>query len=102
MSWAAEEFKTLDLGDARLDARAVLLAERLSSKPTESIPNGCSGWTETQAVYRFLSNTKASWQTLLEPHWACSLERMRGHAVVLNIRAGLQWAPQRRPGTPQL
>lgn len=86
MSWAAEEFKTLDLGDARLDARAVLLAERLSSKPTESIPNACSGWAETQAAYRFLSNAKADWQTLLEPHWACSLERMRGHAVVLNIQ----------------
>lgn len=62
------------------------LAERLSSKPTESIPNACSGWAETQAAYRFLSNAKADWQTLLEPHWACSLERMRGHAVVLNIQ----------------
>ncbi len=26
MSWAAEEFETLDLGDARLNLRAVLLA----------------------------------------------------------------------------
>lgn len=40
MNWAAEEFKTLNLDDARLNARAVLLAERLSNKPTESIP-GC-------------------------------------------------------------
>lgn len=86
MSWAEQEFRTLDLGDARLDARAVLLAERLGNKPTESIPNACGGWAETQAAYRFLSNAKADWQALLEPHWACSLERMRGHAVVLNIQ----------------
>lgn len=30
MSWAEEEFKTLNLDDAKLNARAVLLAERLS------------------------------------------------------------------------
>lgn len=86
MSWAKEEFKTLDLGDARLDARAVLLAERLGNKPTESIPNACSGWAETQGAYRFLSNAKTEWQTLLQPHWACSEERMRSHAVVLNAQ----------------
>ena len=43
MNWAAEEFKTLNLDDARLNARAVLLAERLSNKPTESIPGACHG-----------------------------------------------------------
>ena len=86
MSWAKEELKTLDLGDARLNARAVLLAERLGNKPTESIPNACSGWAETQGAYRFLSNAKTEWQTLLQPHWACSEERMRSHAVVLNIQ----------------
>ena len=86
MSWAEEEFRTLDLGDARLNARAVLLAERLSSKPTESIPNACLGWAETQAAYRFLSNARSDWQALLEPHWASSLERMRQHKVVLNIQ----------------
>ena len=86
MSWAQDEFKTLELGDQRLNARAVLLAERLSSKPTESIPNACMGWAETQAAYRFLSNPRTDWQALLEPHWANSLERMRAHKVVLNIQ----------------
>ncbi len=82
MSWAHDEFKTLELGDQRLNARAVLLAERLTSKPTESIPNACLGWAETQAAYRFLSNPRTDWQALLQPHWASSLERMRGHKVL--------------------
>lgn len=86
MGWAQDEFRTLELGDERLNARAVLLAERLSSKPTESIPNACRGWAETQAAYRFLSNPRADWQAMLAPHWACSLERMRAHQVVLNIQ----------------
>ncbi len=47
MSWAAEEFETLDLGDARLNRRAVLLAERLAQKPGASIPNACQNWSET-------------------------------------------------------
>ena len=84
MSWAQEEFRTLELGDERLNARAVLLAQRLGSKPTESIPNACSGWAETQAAYRFLSNPRTDWQAVLKPHWDCSIERMRGHAVVLS------------------
>ncbi len=79
MSWAQDEFKTLELGDQRLSARAVLLAERLSSQPTESIPNACLGWAETQAACSFLRNSRSDWQVLLQPHWANSLERMRQH-----------------------
>ena len=30
MSWAQDEFGTVDLGDERLNGRAVLLAERLA------------------------------------------------------------------------
>jgi hypothetical protein len=39
MNWAAKEFETLNLGDACLNRRAVLLAERLADKPGASIPN---------------------------------------------------------------
>jgi len=31
MSWTADEFETIDLGDQRLNRRAVLLAERLAA-----------------------------------------------------------------------
>jgi hypothetical protein len=46
MSWAAEEFKDIDLGDRRQDKRAVLLAERMAAKPLASIPQACGGWAE--------------------------------------------------------
>ncbi|WP_249384059.1 transposase [Chitinivorax sp. B] len=32
MNWAAAELDTLDLGDPRLDRRAVLMAERLARR----------------------------------------------------------------------
>jgi hypothetical protein len=67
MSWAAEEFKGIDLGDKRLDKRAVLLAERLAEKPTASIPGACGGWAETQAAYRFLAQEERDWRDILAP-----------------------------------
>lgn len=38
MSWAKDEFRGIDLGDARRDRRAVQLVERLAERPTASIP----------------------------------------------------------------
>jgi hypothetical protein len=86
MSWAAEEFKDIDLGDKRRDQRAILLAERLAEKPTASIPGACRGWAETQAAYRFLAQEEMEWRDILAPHWACSQARMREQAVVLCIQ----------------
>ena len=51
MSWAKQEFETIELGDARLNQRAVLLAERLGQKPGASIPGACENWAETAAAY---------------------------------------------------
>ena len=50
MSWAIEEFETINLGDKRLNRRAVLLAERLAENPSSSIPGACKGWKETLGV----------------------------------------------------
>src|SRR5574344_1550372 len=86
MSWAAQEFETLDLGDARLNKRAVLLAERLAAKPTASIPNACSNWTETIAAYRFLNNDRLSWEDVMQPHWQASVQRMAAHPLVLCLQ----------------
>lgn len=86
MSWAKEEFKGIDLGDKRLDKRAVLLAERLAAKPMASIPGACGGWAETQAAYRFLGQEEMEWSDILAPHGECTKERMRPHAVVLCLQ----------------
>lgn len=81
-----DEFKTIDLGDERLNRRAVLLAERLGQKPSASIPNACQSWAETAAAYRFLRNEEVSWDKVLAPHWQASQARMAEHKVVLCIQ----------------
>ncbi len=86
MGWGEEEFKTIDLGDERLNRRAVLLAERLGQKPSASIPGACASWAETAAAYRFLRNEDVSWDKVLTPHWQASQARMAQHEVVLCIQ----------------
>jgi len=86
MSWAGEELHTIDLGDKRLNERAVKLLERLGEKPMSSIPGSCNGWAETQAAYRFLSQEDLSWEAIMTPHWACSEARMREQPVVLCLQ----------------
>ena len=43
MSWAAQEFVGLNLGDKRLNTRLVKLAEAFAREPTASIPGACGG-----------------------------------------------------------
>lgn len=86
MSWAAEEFRDIDLGDKRLDRRAVALAERLAQKPEASIPEACGGWAETVAAYRFLEQEKVGWRDILAPHWQCTETRMAACPVVLCLQ----------------
>src|SRR5215470_3250343 len=86
MSWATEEFADLDLGDRRLNRRAMKLAEDFAKQPTASIPGCCDGWAETQAAYRFFANDQVDWQPLLDPHWQRSQARMAAHPVVLCLQ----------------
>lgn len=86
MAWAEEEFSGIDLGDKRLNKRAVQLAEQLAANPTASIPQACGGWAETQAAYRFTANDGIGWEDILTPHWRCATERMRMKPVVLCIQ----------------
>jgi hypothetical protein len=66
--WAVEEMKSVDLGDVRLDHRAVGLLSALSAGPTLSIPAACGGHAETQAAYRFFDNDRVGFDGVLQPH----------------------------------
>jgi hypothetical protein len=87
VSWAATERAGADWGDARLNRRLVQVAERLGAQPGASIPVACGGWGETQAAYRLLAHEAVTWEQVLAPHWACSVERMCEHPVVLCVQA---------------
>jgi hypothetical protein len=89
--WAAEEFGTAELGDARLTKRLVKVATDLAEKPTASLPGACSSWGEALAAYRFFDQASEKkqglgWEDLLTPHMDGTLGRMRQHKVVLCLQ----------------
>jgi len=84
--WGAKEFSGLDLGDERLNKRAIKLVEQFADKPTASIPVAAGGWADTIAAYRFLGNENADWESILEPHAIQTQQRMSQHPVVLCLQ----------------
>ena len=98
VSWAVKELAGVDLGDARLNRRLVRVVERLGAQPGASIPVACGGWAETQGAYRLLAHESVTWEQVLAPHWACSVERMRGHPVVLCVQDSTELDYTAQPG----
>jgi hypothetical protein len=75
MSWAAEEFSTVDLGDKRLNDRLVKLTQQLAAKPTASIPGACGAWGDTAAAYRMLDNERCDWREIIEAPGRATMNR---------------------------
>jgi hypothetical protein len=82
-AWVVDETRTADFGDERLDRRYQLLLDRLSDKPSLSIPAACQGEAETTAAYRFFDNERVSYERVLQPHYDATLGRIGQHPVVL-------------------
>lgn len=82
-AWIANETRTADFGDERLDRRFALLLDRMAGKPSLGIPAACGGWAETQAAYRFFDNERVTPDKVLQPHRDATLERVSAETVVI-------------------
>jgi len=85
-TWVEAEFHQLDLGDARLNKRAMILMERFTADPMASVPKACQGWGETMAAYRFFDNNSIDWRALMVPHWQQTQQRMQAQPLVLCLQ----------------
>lgn len=101
-STVAREFRTLDLGDKRLNRRVVRMAEAMDARPWESLPKQLQRRSELDASYRLLGNEKVQSGSLLQPHINETIHRANLESVVLAIhdttefkfstdREGLGW-----------
>lgn len=84
--WAKEEMATVDLGDGRLDSRVAKLLSELGNRPHLSIPAACGGGPEMKAAYRFFDKEKVTFDKVLEPHKARTLERLAEQKVALLVQ----------------
>lgn len=85
-NWAQQEFRTVDLGDKRLDRRLVEVVANLAAAPRESIPTASEGWAETQAAYRLFRNEKVTAEKILRPHAEETIRRIAKLPVALVLQ----------------
>jgi hypothetical protein len=80
----SSELGDADLGDARLNRRLGLLADRLAERPDASFPKALDD-AELEAAYRFFGNAGVSPGAILAPHFRQSGRRASEHRRVLLI-----------------
>jgi len=84
--WAAEEMKSADLNDKRLNRRLEKLLAALGERPTASIPAACGGYADMLAAYRFFDNDQVTFERVLASHCQRTRERVAAQPVVLLIQ----------------
>ena len=76
-SFVNQEFGLLDLGDKRLNKRALKVAGMINETPSLSFPDAAVGnKAELKAFYRFFQNEKISDQKLMKCHYNNTINRM--------------------------
>lgn len=85
-SWAAEELRTVDLGDPRRNRRLIQLVEALAAHPAASLPEACSSWAATKAAYRFWDNPHISPEAIRAAHTRTTRDALASHPTVLVIQ----------------
>lgn len=81
--WAEVEFGGVNLGDRRLNRRAVEIARDFYARPQAQIPQACQTRARTKATYRFFRHPNTNMDDLLESHRRASYQRITEHRVVL-------------------
>src|SRR5437763_5690579 len=84
--WAADELRSLDLGDRRLNQRRVRLAGGLAARPAHGVPQALPTWAATQAAYRFWDNPRVSPQDIHAAHRRATRQRLPAEGPVLALQ----------------
>jgi len=84
--WAEQQFGQVDLGDARLERRAVEMATRMALLPGASLPQQMGDRADLIAAYRLLDNPRVTHRGLSESHWQATRERAAKEPVVLMVQ----------------
>lgn len=81
--WIETELRGARLGDTRLTARLLQMTGMFYANSTASISEACGSMMAAKAAYRFLDNESVTLQSILQPHYEATEERLREHRLVL-------------------
>ena len=82
-NWVKEEMSKLNTGDKRLDKRAKLVLQAVANKPNTSFTQQFESAGELKACYRLFDSDLITSETILEPHFAKTVERIQACKVVV-------------------
>jgi len=85
--WVEKELGRLDLGDKRLEERAIKIVSEMSHQPMGSIPEFSSDWAAARGVYNFCDNQRAEGEQVLQSHKEATWERIKegGYKRILGL-----------------
>lgn len=66
--WARTQFGGIQLGDKRLNRRAMEVARAMAEDPSGSIPRQNGQWKNIKGAYRLFDHEKATFESLSEPN----------------------------------
>ena len=76
-NFAENEFGNLNLGDVRLNSRAIAVAMLINGSPQSSFPDAANGRkSELKGFYRFFQNDQTNDQNVLETHYRNTILRV--------------------------
>src|SRR5438067_9983534 len=81
--WAAQQFESCELGDARRTARAVTMAAQFAANPSGSTPEQTESWAGCKAAYRLFDAEDVTFSALATPHWEQTKAQTSGHYLLL-------------------
>ena len=91
-AWASQEFGGAVLGDERLSERLMASARLQAAQPGQAFSAVAKGdWPATKGYYRFIDQSDdapTNVASILAPHRARTVQRMKAHSTVLCIQDG--------------
>lgn len=83
---AKEDWSNVNLGDERLNKRAMLIGNEFLKNPFVSPPKMMKSFKAIKAFYRFMDSDKVTHEKLISTHVENSKERMPKHKMILAIQ----------------
>ncbi|MGQ9687099.1 MAG: IS4 family transposase [Thiobacillaceae bacterium] len=84
--WAMAQWGRVDLGDARLNRRAVQVGAALAAHPDESLPRQIGSAAALQGAYDLLNHPHVTLSKIAAPHWENTRRAAEQRDVVLFIQ----------------
>jgi hypothetical protein len=84
--WVEEELGTVGLYDPRLRRRLFAVVRDFYGQPQAPIPQACGSRAKTKGAYRFFQNEKVTMEVVLKAHVESTVDRIRGHRLVLAVQ----------------